>query len=73
MDELDGRDFLGRPLKVKPCIPKAKRDNPQRDTGYVFDRWQRKDAAQHFQGYARTGRHLIVKGLPKPSTQEFMQ
>ncbi|KAL2829094.1 hypothetical protein BJY01DRAFT_261381 [Aspergillus pseudoustus] len=33
---------------------------------------QRKDAARHFKGYSREGRRLIVKGLPKPTSQAFM-
>ncbi|RDW83532.1 uncharacterized protein DSM5745_03858 [Aspergillus mulundensis] len=72
MDELNGRDFQGRPLKVKPCVPKEqRRDNGER-SGYVFDRWQRSDAARHFRGYAARGCRLVVSGLPKPSTQAYM-
>ncbi|KAL4794072.1 hypothetical protein BDV19DRAFT_390581 [Aspergillus venezuelensis] len=71
MTELNGRDFLRRPLKIKPCTPK-KPDNRRNGPGYVFDRWERNDASQHFRGYSQLGRRLKVTGLPKPSNQQFM-
>jgi len=36
---------------------------------YVFDRWQRKDAAEHFKGPSEERRRLYVGGLPRiPNT-----
>ncbi|KAL3429544.1 hypothetical protein BDV09DRAFT_40430 [Aspergillus tetrazonus] len=70
--ELNRREFLGRPVKVKPCIPKEQRKGSGQNSGYVFDRWQRNDAARHFKGYAARGCRLIVQGLPKPSFQAHM-
>ncbi|KAL4940585.1 hypothetical protein BDV06DRAFT_223960 [Aspergillus oleicola] len=70
--ELSGRDFMRRPLiKIKPCTPK-KPDNRRKGPGFVFDRWGRNDAPQHFKGYSGRGRRLKVMGLPKPSNQAFM-
>ena len=71
MAELNDRDFMRRPLKIKPCTPK-KPNNGRNGPGYVFDRWERHDASQHFRGYSQQGRRLKVTGLPKPSNQEFM-
>ncbi|KAL2831416.1 hypothetical protein BDW59DRAFT_157844 [Aspergillus cavernicola] len=68
MEDLNGRDFLGRPVKIKPCIPKDDRQK----SDFVFDRWERKDASEHFKGYTQTGRRLRVSGLPKPSSQVYM-
>ncbi|KAL4952404.1 hypothetical protein BDW69DRAFT_185488 [Aspergillus filifer] len=62
---------MRRPLKIKPCTPK-KPDNRRNGPGYVFGRWERNDASQHFRGYSGQGRRLKVTGLPKPSNQEFM-
>ncbi|KAA8652638.1 hypothetical protein EYZ11_011596 [Aspergillus tanneri] len=73
MQYLDGRDLLGRPAKIKPCVPKKNRDgNLMTPSGFVFDRWERDDASDHFKGYSEAGRRLRVSGLPKPGTQVFM-
>ncbi|KAL1983673.1 hypothetical protein VTN96DRAFT_10102 [Rasamsonia emersonii] len=84
MKELDGRDLLGRPVRVKPGVAKSTQDrsfsrttdspSPRANdkTGspsYTFDRWQRNDASAHFKGYSEQGRRLYVGGLPKLSSQ----
>lgn len=80
MKELDGRDLLGRPVKVKLGVAKSTQDrsthspSPRANdkTGspsYTFDRWQRNDASAHFKGYGEQGRRLYVGGLPKISNQ----
>ncbi|KAL4926196.1 RNA recognition motif domain-containing protein [Aspergillus undulatus] len=71
MNELTGLDFMRRPLKIKPCTPKQ-RDNKRDSSGFVFDRWERNDAAQHFKGYTKRRCRLKVLGLPKPTSQYFM-
>ncbi|KAL3477620.1 hypothetical protein BJX99DRAFT_225837 [Aspergillus californicus] len=73
MEDLNGRDFLGRPVKINACTPKDKRGNKwEKSSEFVFDRWNRDDAARHLKGYGETGRRLRVSGLPKPSTQVYM-
>ncbi|KAL6228782.1 hypothetical protein BDW75DRAFT_235656 [Aspergillus navahoensis] len=47
MTDLNGRGFLDRPLKVKP-------------SGYVFDRWNRKDAAQRLRCYPARECRLVA-------------
>jgi hypothetical protein len=78
MKELDGRDLLGRPVKVRPGVAKSpgdrlhsKLDSSSRITEkpFAFDRWQRSDASAHFKGYSEQGRRLYVGGLPKLSNQ----
>jgi hypothetical protein len=82
MQELDGREVLGRPVKIKPGVPKARGSQaygkgvtarPDKDPPrYAFDRWKRADAAEISAelstGYAE-GRRLFVGGLPRASNQ----
>ncbi|KAJ0421282.1 hypothetical protein BJY00DRAFT_312196 [Aspergillus carlsbadensis] len=60
--------------KINVCVPKSNRpgDRWEKKTNFAFDRWERKDASQHYRGYSDTGRRLHVSGLPKPSTQVYM-
>ncbi|OXV05463.1 hypothetical protein Egran_06770 [Elaphomyces granulatus] len=79
MQQLGGRDFLGRPVKIRPGVAKsptdrsiAKTDGSPRtesERPFAFDRWQRDDASAHFKGYSEQGRRLYVGGLPKLSNQ----
>ncbi|KAH8705969.1 putative ribonucleoprotein [Talaromyces proteolyticus] len=86
MVELDGKDLLGRPVKVKPGVAKSSQDRasprPSNNSSpratndkpgsppVAFDRWQRNDASVHFKGYSENGRRLYVGGLPKLSSQQ---
>lgn len=86
MQELDGKDLLGRPVKVKPGVAKTSQDRssprpsntsvaPRSNekpgsSSVAFDRWQRNDASSHFKGYSENGRRLYVGGLPKLSNQQ---
>ncbi|EER29614.1 hypothetical protein D8B26_003817 [Coccidioides posadasii str. Silveira] len=79
MEELDGRDMLGRPVKIKPGIPKSpkpqfgRRDpsskEDERPRPFIFDRWGRDDASSHWYGVADEGRRLFVGGLPRMPNQ----
>ncbi|KAL3490241.1 hypothetical protein BJX62DRAFT_142466 [Aspergillus germanicus] len=74
MQELNGLMFMGRPLKIKPCVAKTSRQNDrwEKSSDFVFDRWTRTDASSHYRGYSGQGRRLRISGLPKPSTQVYM-
>ena len=59
MQQLDGRDFLGRPVKIRPGVAKpptdrsiAKTDGSPGTEPFAFGRWQRDDASAHFKGYS---------------------
>lgn len=75
MRELNGRDLLGRPVKIGPGVakPESKRSRVQDDQESrrrarqtpTFDRWTRRDAADHWTGYSEQGRRLWVGGLPR--------
>ena len=78
MAELNGKDMLGRPVKIKPGVPKASKgssygrhDQSGRDEELssppIFDRWERTDAADHWYDYSN--RRLYVGGLPRMPNQ----
>jgi RNA recognition motif-containing protein len=71
MHNLNGEEFFGRPLKIKPCI--QKRDSPQRvqAEGVIFDRWNHgpsrgSESRDHLRQPSVEGRRLYVGGLSKP-------
>jgi RNA recognition motif-containing protein len=71
MELLNGELILGRPVKVKPCIPKKteKTSGPASASNIPPNRWERTDAHEHWKGVAEEGRRLFVGGLAKPSSQ----
>lgn len=77
--ELNGRRIRGRPVKIKPGVPKSHRAQvsgkepaPMHDDEnfprYAFDRWERTDAEERWTNYAKD-RRLYVGGLPRVSNQ----
>ena len=76
MRELNGKEFLGRPVKVGPGVARSRNKRPregldkrarntQECSKPVFDRWTRTDAPDHWKGYTEQGRRLFVGGLPR--------
>lgn len=74
--ELNGRELLGRPVKLGPGIARSKNRRPIETSNQragnkldssrpVFDRWTRTDASDHWKGYSEQGRRLFVGGLPR--------
>jgi hypothetical protein len=60
--DVDGACILGRPVKIKPCVPKSAPAPPR-----TFDRYERADQAKkHWIAPAEEGRRVYVGGLPKP-------
>ncbi|GAD94512.1 ribonucleoprotein, putative [Paecilomyces variotii No. 5] len=81
MTELEGKDLLGRPVKIRPGVAKSSNDRllPRGESSpiadktaapFAFDRWQRNDASSHWKGYSEQGRRLYVGGLPRPVSQQ---
>jgi RNA recognition motif-containing protein len=64
MQELNGRIFMGRPLKIKPCVPKIDRPNGANKSGYVFDRWERTDASGTTEGIRVKGAVYMLRDSP---------
>jgi RNA recognition motif-containing protein len=80
MLELNGKEMLGRPVKIGPGVTKSSRDrsyvrtnmyarNERKPPPFVFDRWERTDAADHWKGYSDQGRRLYIGGLPRMPDQ----
>ncbi|KAM5449874.1 hypothetical protein MaudCBS49596_004636 [Microsporum audouinii] len=85
MAQLNGKLLLGRPVKVKPGVPRSDQHLPlgRRDPDstdpkkqdfvypqkFAFERWTRDDASSHWYGYAAGGRRLFVGGLPRMRDQ----
>ena len=76
MRELNGKGFLGRPVKVGPGVARSRNKRPREESDQgvrnrrdypkpVFDRWTRTDAPDHWKGYTEQGRRLFVGGLPR--------
>lgn len=76
MLELNGKELLGRPVKVGPGVARSKNKGPREESAQrargtrdsprpVFDRWIRTDASDHWKGYSEQGRRLFVGGLPR--------
>lgn len=74
--ELDGRELVGRPAKVRPGVAPRKgvragtnndffNPRPGQHSRPTFDRWTRTDAADHWKGYSEQKRRLYVGGLPQ--------
>lgn len=76
MEELNGTNLLGRPVKIGPGVAKGRGNRVIQGDGVainkrsglptpVFDRWTRTDAPDHWKAYNKENRRLIVSGLPR--------
>ena len=75
MEKLNGADLLGRPVEVKPGVPKSSRTgaegwndfrtnrSPGNQQPSAFQRWERDDASPHFRDSQEL--RLYVGGLPR--------
>lgn len=80
MIELDGRDFLGRPLKIRPGVVKSSNERPQQQLDdsprnekksmASFNRWQRNDIPTPSKNDSDQSRRVYVGGLPRLGDQE---
>lgn len=78
MAAYNGRDFLRRPIKVKPGIKSGTgsgrydvrpKHRPE-ETQQPFDRWRRWETPEQLGDAGQEGRRLYVGGLPRFKTQE---
>ena len=54
----------------RPQATSARKFQEVKGNSYVFDRWQRDDAAEHFKTPFEEGRRLYVGGLPRIPNQD---
>ena len=71
-----GRPDIVRPPTLsydrgwRPQPTQQRQTGNGKETSYVFDRWQREDAADHFKAPVEEGRRLYVGGLPRIPNQD---
>ena len=75
MAELDGRDMLGRPIKIKPGVAKTSAERSQQrmdgsPRNEQMDRWRRNDTPTFAKLNSDSSHRLYVGGLPKLIDQE---
>lgn len=80
MAELDGRDLLGRPVKIKPGVAKTSAERSQqrtdgsprsdRNSPNSMDRWRRNETPSFNKMSSDPSRRLYVGGLPKLIEQD---
>ncbi|KAE8145651.1 hypothetical protein BDV25DRAFT_164152 [Aspergillus avenaceus] len=82
MNELDGRDMLGRPVKIKPGVVKSSSERAQqrtdaspradRSSPQGLDRWRRNDTPTFAKLSSDSSRRLYVGGLPRLTEQDVI-
>ena len=65
MDQLNGKDILGRPVKINLATSSTSRHR----TDYIHDRWHATGARSRFDSAADQGRRLYIGGLPRMPDQ----
>jgi RNA recognition motif-containing protein len=65
IEQLNGKDILGRPVKVNLANASGARHR----NDYIHDRWHATGARSRFDGAADQGRRLYVGGLPRMPDQ----
>jgi len=79
MAEYDGREFLRRPLKVRPGVRSGtgtgrydvRVQNKSEDSSRLaFDRWRRLETPEQLNKSVQEGRRLYVGGLPRFQNQD---
>jgi RNA recognition motif-containing protein len=69
MAQLNGTMVLGRPVRIKPCIPRTTERRKEWEESMLPSRWERTDAEKHFRGVGAEGRRLYIGGLSRPLNQ----
>jgi hypothetical protein len=65
MNQLNGKDVLGRPVKINLATTSTSRHR----TDYIHDRWHTTGERSRFDGASDQGRRLYVGGLPQMPDQ----
>ena len=77
MVELDGREILGRPVKIKPGVVKsagsAGPGEQPRSPQSGLDRWRRQDTESHAKTNSDSSQRVYVGGLPRLTDHEVIQ
>lgn len=73
MTELDGRDMLGRPVKIKPGIAKSAERIANPPSPFRTDRWRQQDNPSFAKVNSDSSRRVYVGGLPRLTDHEAVQ
>lgn len=74
MAELDGREVLGRPVKIKPGVSRsAERSSDQSRSQFALDGWRPQNNATFAKLNSDSSRRVYVGGLPRLTDHEILQ
>ena len=74
MAELDGREVLGRPVKIKPGVSRsAERSSDQSRAQFALDGWRPQNNATFAKLNSDSSRRVYVGGLPRLTDHEILQ
>ncbi|KAJ5081303.1 hypothetical protein NUU61_009567 [Penicillium alfredii] len=74
MTELDGRDLLGRPVKIKPGVSKsADRTPDQTRSPFALDRWRRQGNPSFAKTHSDSSKRVYVGGLPRVTEHQDVE
>lgn len=77
MVDLDGKDMLGRPVKIKPGVARssAERNEQQQRSPVGMDRWRRPEGASPIKTVADSdaSQRVYVGGLPRVAEAEVLE
>ncbi|KAJ5756940.1 uncharacterized protein N7511_007122 [Penicillium nucicola] len=73
MTELDGRDMMGRPVKIKPGVAKSAERIANPSEPFKVDRWRQQDKLSFAKVNSDSSRRVYVGGLPRLTEHEAVQ
>lgn len=65
MTELDGRDMLGRPVKIKPGVAKSQERTQNQSEPFRSDRWRQQERPSLSKVNSDSSSRVYVGGLPR--------
>jgi hypothetical protein len=73
MSELDGRDILGRPVKIKPGVVKSQERIQNPPSPFRIDRWRQQEKPSFAKVNSDSSSRVYVGGLPRVSDHDLVQ
>ncbi|KAJ5095027.1 hypothetical protein N7532_007318 [Penicillium argentinense] len=73
MFELDGRDLMGRPVKIKPGVQKSASSTVSGSLEPRLDQWRRQTQPSFAKTHSDSSRRVYVGGLPRLTDQDAVK
>ncbi|KAJ5787010.1 Nucleotide-binding alpha-beta plait [Penicillium paradoxum] len=73
MTELDGRDMLGRPVKIKPGVAKSQERIQNPPSPFRIDRWRQQEKPSFAKVNSDSSSRVYVGGLPRVTDHAMVQ